>query len=271
MVGRLSGSLLSRSLAVVFWGILLVGFLAPVLSVVLNVIAGGRQDFAGWEYYLSGFTRSVSIAVISVLFSWALALPLISGFPFWSRTAQALVFLFFALQLQIGLIPRLYGYLGAFSTSGFVGVVGREILTLRDFESPLAYGLIGTSLATNIIYSPFFFLPLIARMFRVPSEMVLAAVDMGAGRVRLVTTIIKNELRWSIARYSAIYFLLVFADFACSDLIGGGKIDAFGKTIYRSLIYFQDYWGASIVALTVALLVLAALISWPVKEVKEIR
>lgn len=244
-------------LGIIFWGILSVGFLLPILIVALNVLFGSQESFIGWSYYWSGFLRSFLLAVISLLMCWLVALPLISAFPFWSQNIKTVVFLFFAVQMLIGLIPRLYGYLGAFSSSGFIGLIGRGMWG-TDFESPLAYSLFGTSLATNIIYSPFFFLPLISRLFRVPTETVWAVLDLGGKKRHLISTVIRNEVRWSIVRFSSIYFLIVFSDFACSDLVGGGKVDAFGKTIYRTLISFQDYWGASVIALGLGIVVFIA-------------
>lgn len=246
-----------RLYRILFWGVLLVGFLAPLLAVLLNVVTGTHETFVGTEYYLSGLLRSFLLALSSLAICLLVATVLITGFPFWSPTQRMLVFMFFAAQLQIGMIPRLYGYLGSFSSSGLTGFIGGSIFG-SQFESPLAFTFIGTCLATNIIYAPFFFLPLLSRLTRVPQETVIGVIDLGGRRHHLVSALLRCELRWSIVRYSTMYFLLVFADFACSDLIGGGKVDAFGKTVYRTLIYFQDYWGASVAAVILGIVVLAA-------------
>ena len=251
---------LDKILSSIFWGTIIIGFFIPLIAILFNLFFFETSKFVGFSYFFSGFARSFFLAGSSLLICWILTIPLITGFNFWENKQRIFVLLFFVFQLQIGIIPRLYGYLGTYSTSGIVGFLGKLVIQ-NSFESPFAFNFWGTVFALTIIYSPFFFLPLLSRLMRIESDFYFSVLDLGGNKIDILKLVIKSELRWSLIQYSFLFFLITFADFACSDIVGGGKIDAFGKTIYRTLITFQDYWGVSFVAVIIGLLVLVVSIS----------
>ncbi len=238
-----------------FWSLILLGFILPLVSIAIYVIGGTSESFSGYEYYINGLIKSLSISIGSLIILWIISIPLILSFIFWSPFMRRIVIYFFIVQLLIGVIPKLYGYLGAFSSTGFYGLIFSNVFDYTH-ESPFAFSRLGTSLSALFIYTPYFIIPLLSVLSMTPINQILASIDLGGKKTHLLYIIFKNHLSNSFFKYSFVFFIIVFVDFVCSDIVGGGKFDALGKTIYRTVTQFQDYWGASLVGLSIILFIL---------------
>jgi len=160
----------------------------------------------------------------------------------------SIIILFFVLQLQIGVIPKLYGFLGAYSSSGIWGL-------MSNLESPFAYSSLGVILSLVYVYSPFFFIPLIASL-KNNDSLIKSTQILGANKKHIL--LLQCKVYKSAIIYSAVLFLaLSLMDYTCSDIIGGGKYDTYGKALYRTAITFRESFTAITLGLSVLLVILA--------------
>jgi ABC-type spermidine/putrescine transport system permease subunit I len=151
--------------------------------------------------------------------------------------------------LQLGVIPKLYGYLGAYSVSGFWGLFSNN--------SIFSYSPIGVSFSLFFIYAPFFFIPFLSSL-KSHTAFTKSFIIQDVRSIDKVVTLLKVYKREFIYA-SILFFAFTIMDFTCSDLVGGGKYDTYGKALHKTAIYFRDYFSAFVFGVGFLLIIMFGL------------
>lgn len=214
----------------------------PLLFVMAYLLYNGNSVSGSSASYLANaLIKSLQYSVMAYIICFSVFLFIL--YNLFSLPAKMLTYIviFYILQLQLGVVPKLYGYLGAFSVSGFWGLVSDS--------SIFSYSAVGVSISLFYIYSPFFFIPVLNEVKNhvTFSRAIVLTNSSSLTTLKLLLRIYRKDILYG----SLLFFALTVMDFTCSDLVGGGKYDTYGKALYKTAITFREYltaflFGASI-------------------------
>ncbi len=207
----------------------------PILFVLVFLLFNDFSISENTIIYLSkSLLYSLSYSLMAYILCLLVSIFILFNLQTISGRLISFIVLFFIFQLQLGVIPKLYGYLGAYSVSGFWGLFSNT--------SIFSYSPFGVSVSLFFIYAPFFFIPFLSSLknHATFTKSFIIQDIRSIDKVVILLKVYKREFIYA----SILFFALTIMDFTCSDLIGGGKYDTYGKGLHKTAIYFQDYFSA---------------------------
>jgi ABC-type spermidine/putrescine transport system permease subunit I len=201
-------------------------------------------------YLLNSFFKSLAYSSFGLTICLLITLLFFYGIKHLKISTINFLMILLILQLQIGIIPKLYAYLGVYSFSGFWGWI-------FNTESPFSYSFLGIGLSLFYIYSPFYFIPLLVAI-KEKDNYIKSAIILKANNLDLLNLLLKIN-RNAIFFSGILFIALSLMDFTCSDLVGGGKYDTYGKAIYRTAITFRDGFTALTFGIAVLIMIIGIL------------
>ena len=248
------------------WGLPLLAwqavfFLAPLVFLILmsfwivrNYQLRADYTTSNWteifttDYFWTGYQRTLWYALIAAVVAVALA------FPF----AYALAFKFgasgrrFALFLLItpfftSYLVRTYSWQTILADNGLVNNLLRRI---GLGEADLLHTLLATQIGYMTLVFPLVTLLLLASLVNVDRNLVEAANNLGAGRLRTVFTVVVPAARVGIVFGWAFAFILAFGDFVAPALLGGGNPPTLSILIIDTVKSASNWPQASVIALS---------------------
>jgi len=201
---------------------------------------------------LATVTTAILLAVAVPLSAW-----LVLGRGRWLVVVEALA------TLPLVLPPTVLGFF-LLVLLGPRTAFGRGIAALLGH--PLAFSFDGLVVGSVIYSLPFAVQPLVAGFAAVPGSLVDAARLLGAGRIRLVATLLVPLARRSLIAAAVLAFLHTVGEFGVVLMLGG---DIPGSTRTLSILLYNqvenfDYPAAertAILLLAFSVLALAAIYS----------
>lgn len=206
-----------------------------------NVFAA-YQRFWTSSYHQQTVWRTVRLALLTVVGTFAIALPLAHLTVSSSRTFRTLTMLAVLSPLFTSVIIRTYGL--------------RQLLSWIGVERSFLAVLIGCTQ----VFLPFMFIPLMNGLRDVDPLIVHSAKTLGAGRTRIAFRVILPVLAPSIVAGCALVFVLCFNVVAIPLLLGNPTHPTMGLQVYQSGYEGADFTFASAVAMTMLLVALGVLI-----------
>lgn len=253
----ITGALLSLTL--------LAGFGVPIASLWIVAASPSGSKRLAVPYVVAGVLHSLRVVALASVFACAVALAMLVAFRSMSPRLRLATLVILAGQMQVGLIPRLYGYLATYSDAGLVGSLGRGLLGV-EFTSPLAFTTVGAAVAMTLVYGPLLWLPLCVSLERMPQSAYEVLDQFRITGLTRGVFIVKGFLRWRLFAYVALFLLVAFFDYAVSDLVGGGTRDAFAKTLYRGAVLFGDDIAVARIGALLALLIIPLFVAFRPEE-----
>jgi molybdate transport system permease protein len=188
------------------------------------------------------FVLSLRLATITSAILLAIAIPLaallVLGRSRWLASLEALA------ALPMVLPPTVLGFF-LLVLLGPRTAVGRGIISLLGH--PLAFSFSGLVVGSVIYSLPFAVQPLVAGFASIDSSLVDAARLLGAGPVRIVSTLLLPLARRSVLAAIVLSFLHTIGEFGVVLMLGG---DIPGATRTLSIVLYDqveifDYAAAS--------------------------
>ena len=153
-----------------------------------------------------GFTVSYFLVFHVRSFLWQMALFLLCTVPFWTSNVIRM----------ISWIPFL----------GRNGIFNQSLIALGVTDHPLEF-LLFSDFAVVVAYvhlfSLFMIVPIFNSMARIDGAVIEAAVDAGAGRLRVITEIVAPLSKTGITLGSIFVIALVMGDFFVVKIMSGGQ------------------------------------------------
>jgi spermidine/putrescine transport system permease protein len=113
-------------------------------------------------------------------------------------------------------------------------------------------------------YLPFMILPIYGSVEKLDGALIEAAHDLGAGPLRVFSTVIIPLTMPGIAAGTLLVFVPAIGMFAITDLLGGARVPLIGNVIQNQFLQARDWpFGA---ALGVVFLALFALAYWALQR-----
>ncbi len=219
---------LRRWLTIAVLGLLVWLVLYPNLFVVGGSFAGeegvtldGYRAFLASNSEREALWNSVWISLGSVFFSGLIGIPLAFIFSRYEFPGRRI---FGALAALPVLLPPLIGVISFLFLFGESGMLTRSLQGLLGLEEPPWRLVGGPAILLVHAYSMYvyFYLFVSAGLARLDSAAVEAAHSLGAGRKRVLATVVLPLLSPSILAASLLVFMTSMASFSAPYIFGGG-------------------------------------------------
>lgn len=226
------------------------------------------------EPYLSVIVKSARIGLMTSLLSALVAYPLAFALAFHTRSAAVK----FALYLLV-IVPWWASYLvKAYAWKTILGTSGILNATLQGLgltDEPVRlflYNEFSVVLTLTYIFTPFAVLSIYAQLERVPTSLIEAARNLGAGGWEIFFRIVLPISVPGIIAGSVITFSLAFGDFVAPVLVGGSDSIMISNIVINLLGVAFDWPMAAAIGLVIITLGLAliSLTGW-LEEKTQVR
>ncbi len=269
-------ALVSRSLAapgrrhaLPLFGLLAIGFLAPLLAILWFSVTPPRT-FSLWqpptlenyrtifaETFYQSFLWSLGLASVTVVILAVACYPLAYGLAkLFGRWANLLT-LFLVLPLFVSENLRLYGWVLFFIKGGLL-LGSFKALTGWQFDSALfTPGMIIFGMV--YVYLPFMLFPMTLGVSMVPRETTEAAADLGASRWQVFREIELPLAMPGITIGCLLTFVLAVGAVAEAKILGGQSVIPITHDIEIAFTYAQN-WPLGAALSVLLMLVVGALV-----------
>ena len=206
------------------------------------------------------FQISVSVTVICVILGYPLCYWL-NKLP--NRTAGILM-IFVLVPFWTSVLVRTYAWLVLLQRKG---IINETLLRLGIIQEPLqlAHNLTGSIIGMVHIMLPFLILPLYATMRVIDTDLVRAAVGLGASPRSAFWHVFFPMSLPGLSAGIVLVFILSLGFYVTPALLGGGRVQMLAQRIESTITVYSN-WGAAS-ALGVVLLLLAILMIWLMNRV----
>jgi spermidine/putrescine transport system permease protein len=234
--------------------VLLLGFLAPLLTVAAYAFATPRTFEAFSSFTLANFAWSLFLAAMTVVLLAIICYPIAYGLTRLFGKWAGFVSVLFVFPLFVSENVRLYGWVLFFIKNGvldgtlkWLGLSGSpEVLYTPGI---VLFGMVYT-------YLPFMLFPMTLGLAMVPRDVVDAAADFGASRFMIWREIELPLAMPGILIGALLTFVIAAGAVAESQILGGQTIITVTHDIEIAFTYSQNWPLGS--ALAVLLMVIVS-------------
>jgi len=187
-------------------------------------------------YFLAFHVRNLLIAI---------GLLLLCTVPFWTSN----------IIRMISWIPLLGKY----------GVFNRALIELGIVENPVQW-LLFSDFAVVVAYvhlfTLFMIVPIFNSMARIDRSLIEAAVDGGAGRIRVLTEVVIPLSKTGIALGSIFVITLVMGDFFVVKIMSGGRSASVVMAVFEdvNLLFYPPAAASAVVLLIIVTLIVSVIL-----------
>ena len=268
---RREGQILFGLSAPAILGIMVVVFLPIVwlssLSLFDRAGAFTLENYAriiDSELYLSTFWVTFEISAAVTVLCVLLGYPLCYWMSRLPDRRAALCMVFVLVPFWTSVLVRTYAWLVLLQRNGLVNS-WLQSLGLIDEPRQLAHNLTGSIIGMVHIMLPFLVLPLYASMKSIDTDVVRAAVGLGATPRRAFWNIFFPMSLPGLFAGIVLVFVLSLGFFVTPALLGGGRVQMIAQRIESTITLYSN-WGAAS-ALGVVLLVATLVLIWLLNRV----
>ena len=215
----------------------------------------GRVVFSfSWESYSRVFDarylhilgRSLGYAAVTT------ALCLILGYPaayYIARREEKLrqrLLLLVMVPFWTSFLIRTYAWIQILKGHGLLNTV---LQSLHIVAAPVDWLYTPTAVIIGLVYSflPFMMLPIFASAEKLDGDLLEAARDLGAGPLRVFSTVAIPLTRPGIAAGVVLVFVPAIGMFAVTDLLGGAQVPLIGNVIQNQFLQARNWpFGAAL-------------------------
>ena len=211
--------------------------------------------------YLKIFVKSVGIAGLTTLLCLVIGFPVALAITFAPPKAKTWLLLAVMLPFWTNLLIRTYALIAVLRTEGYVnqslewlwnglgavvGVLGVGSLgPLQPLE--LLHNNFAVVLGLVYVHLPFMVLPLYSALDRLDTSLLEASLDLGAGHLRTLLTIVAPLALPGIASGVVITFIPALGSYLTPDLLGGPDSQMIANIIERQFKRANDWpFGAAL-------------------------
>ena len=200
--------------------------------------------------YVKSAGRTVGVAASVTIIAVCLAVPMAF---FIARVARpslrpALIALVMT-PLWASYLVKVYAWRTMLTPeSGVLAWLGRGI----GLHSP-GYGLVGVVITLTYLWLPYMVLPIYTGLERLPSSLLDASADLGAGLGRTMRSVVLPVLKPAVIAGSIFTFSLSLGDYITVQIVGG-KSQMLGNVVYQNFSLNLPF-AAAVSVIPVAIMV----------------
>ena len=211
--------------------------------------------------YLEIFAKSVAVAALTTLLCLIAAFPVALAITFARPKSRPWLLLLIMLPFWTNLLIRTYALIAVLRTEGYANSgLGwlwgsaswlKALLGFAPFSTfeplPLLYNNFAVILGLVYVHLPFMVLPLYAALDRLDRSLIEASLDLGAGHLRTLLTIVAPLAAPGIISGVIITFVPALGAYLTPDLLGGTDSQMIANVIERQFKRANDWpFGAAL-------------------------
>ena len=211
--------------------------------------------------YLEIFGKSVVVAGLTTILCLIVGFPVALAIAFASPRTKALLLLLIMLPFWTNLLIRTYALIAVLREQGYVNFTlewlwnnASGLMTfaglqpLGEFE-PLNLLYNNTAVVFGLVYVhlPFMVLPLYSALDRMDRSLMEASLDLGAGHMRTIFSVVAPLAAPGIASGILITFIPALGAYLTPDILGGTDSQMIANVIERQFKRANDWpFGAAL-------------------------
>jgi len=198
--------------------------------------------------YLGILGKSLAFAALATLICLLVGFPVALAISFATPAMKVALLIGVMLPFWTNLLIRTYALIALLRDEGLInrtlaagfGWAGFEPLAMMNSNFAVMVGLV-------YVHLPFMVLPLYAALDRLDRSLIEAALDLGAGHVRAVLTVVLPLAAPGIAAGLLLTFIPVLGSYLAPDLLGGPDSQMIANVIERQFKRANDWpFGAAL-------------------------
>ena len=211
--------------------------------------------------YVGIFLKSVGVAGLTTLLCFIVGFPVALAITFAPDRLKAWLILLVMLPFWTNLLIRTYALIAVLRTEGYVNLSlgwlwthASDLMTmvglspLSSFQPlELLHNNFAVVFGLVYVHLPFMVLPLYSALDRLDTSLLEASLDLGAGHLRTLLTIVAPLALPGIASGVVITFIPALGSYLTPDLLGGPDSQMIANIIERQFKRANDWpFGAAL-------------------------
>ena len=242
----------------------IIGFiLLPILFIVYYGVTDASGSFTLQNIFaiadpihMKSLLLSLKLALLCTVICLILSYPLAMILNGLHLKRQSFVVFIFVLPMWMNFMLRILAWQLLLSNNGILNTVlssvGLPKLSLLNTPSAVVFGMVYDFL-------PFMILPIYNAMGKIGTDIVDAARDLGANRLRVFSKIILPLTVPGILSGVIMVFVPALTSFVISNLLGGGKVLLIGNVIEQEFMQNMDWNMGSGLSIVLMIFVIASM------------
>ncbi|MDR2615395.1 MAG: ABC transporter permease [Oscillospiraceae bacterium] len=239
-----------RTLAAPYALWLAVFVVAPIILIVIYAFtakSGGftLDNFSAMGKYVSVFTRSFVLALISTIVCLALGYPLACILAREPARRQRIMLMLIMLPMWMNFLLRTYAWMSILENTGLLsrllGIFGLGPLRIINTPAAVVIGMVYNFL-------PFMVLPVYSVIVKIDRSLIEAAQDLGGSPGAVFRRVTLPLSLPGVLSGITMVFVPAVSTFVISQLLGGGKDILLGDLIEMQFLgqAYNPYLGSAI-------------------------
>jgi spermidine/putrescine transport system permease protein len=213
----------------------------------------------GAGYFYTAYGRTFLLALAAAMLASVLAFPCAFALAFKVSPAMRRLIMFLLITpFFTSYLVRVYSWQILLADRGIINgllaIFGLQPMTMLHTVAGTMVGYLTFSLPLVILLQ-------LASLASINRDLVEAAQNLGAGRLRTIWRVILPSSRVGLIVGAAFAFLLAFGDFVSPAFLGGGKWPTLSILLVDLVKSGSDWPRASVVALIMVVTLLAVLLA----------
>jgi len=201
--------------------------------------------------YLLIFWKSAWAAGLTTAICLVLGFPVALAITFAPPKLKAWLLLLVMLPFWTNLLVRTYALIAVLRTEGYINITLGWIwthLTRTEFTPlELLHNNFAVIVGLVYVHLPFMVLPLYSSLDRLDRSLLEASLDLGAGHLRTLFSVVVPMALPGIASGIVIIFILALGAYLTPDLLGGPESQMIANVIERQFKRANDWpFGAAL-------------------------
>jgi spermidine/putrescine transport system permease protein len=196
--------------------------------------------------YLDIMVRSAGYAAVTTAACLVLAFPTAYYMARCGKKAREFLLVLVMIPFWTSFLIRTYALIQILKGTGLLNSV---LLAAHLAPAPIEWLYTPSAVVIGLVYSflPFMILPIFSSAEKLDGDLIDAARDLGAGPLRVFSTVIIPLVRPGIAAGVLLVFVPTIGMFAVSDILGGAQVPLIGNVIENQFLQARNWpFGAAL-------------------------
>lgn len=196
--------------------------------------------------YLRIFGRSIGYAALTTVICIVVGFPVAYCIGRASETWRQRLLLLVMVPFWTSFLIRTYAWITILKEEG---LLNGALSALSLVHAPLDLLYTPSAVVIGLVYAylPFMILPIYGSVEKLDGALIEAAHDLGAGPLRVFTSVIIPLTLPGIAAGTLLVFVPAIGMFAVTDLLGGAQVPLIGNVIQNQFMQARDWpFGAAL-------------------------
>lgn len=206
--------------------------------------------------YIKVFGRSLWLALLSTILCLILGYPIAYIISKKVENKRNILILLFILPMWMNFLLRTYAWMAILGKNGLLNTLLTSI-GLNPINLLYTNGAVVLGMVYNFL--PFMVLPIYTSLLKMDQDLINAAYDLGAGKVKAFIKIVFPLSIPGVISGVTMVFMPAVSTFVISRLLGGGQYMLVGNLIEQQFTSVGDWNFGSAISIVMMILILISM------------